>query len=119
MYAALDAWFATQVAFHSVFNNLQENGSPWVHLITRAKSNYVAYTAASKRKDERVKLWDIFDNLDLFSQYQHPLHPERTVKLYWRDLYWGEPNFFLRFVGQSGLIYPNHLQQIIVIPTCF
>jgi len=58
MYAALDALFSTKVAFHSVFNRLQEDGSPWVHLITRAKSNYVGFTAASRRKKERVKLWD-------------------------------------------------------------
>ena len=98
MYATLDALFSTRVAFHSVFHRLQENGLPWVHLITRAKSNYVGYTAASRRKKERVKLWDVFNNLDLFTEHSHPLHPKRTVKLYQRDLYWGKDNFFLRFV---------------------
>jgi len=98
MYAALDALFSTKVAFHSVFNRLQENGSPWVHLITRAKSSYVGYTAASRRKIERIKLWDLFDNVAIFTEHPHPLHPERMVKLYHRDLYWGVDNFFLRFV---------------------
>jgi len=98
MYAALDALFSTKVAFHSVFNRLQEDGSPWVHLITRAKSNYVGFTAASRRKKERVKLWDVFDKLDLFTEHPHPLHPSRSVKLYQRDLYWGDESFFLRFV---------------------
>jgi len=98
MVAALDALFSTRVAFHSALNHLQEDGSPWVHLITRAKSNYVGYTAASRDKQERVKLWDVFDNLALFTEHSHPLHPERTVKLYYRDLYWGKDNFFLRFV---------------------
>ena len=98
MYAVLDALFSTQVAFHSVFNRLQEDGSPWVHLITRAKSNYVAYTEASHRKIKRIKLWDVFDSLDLFTEHPHPLHPERRIKLYHRDCYWGEGNFFLRFV---------------------
>ena len=98
MYAALDALFSTKVAFHSVFNRLQPDGSPWVHLITRAKSNYVAYTAASRCKIERFKLWDVFDDLALFTEYPHPLHPDRMIKLYHHDLYWGEDNFFLRFV---------------------
>ena len=98
MYAVLDALFSTKVAFHSVFNRLQENGSPWVHLITRAKSSYVAYTAASKHKTERIKLKDVFDNLALFTEHPHPLHPERMIKLYHLDLYWGVDNFFLRFV---------------------
>jgi hypothetical protein len=98
MYAALDALFATKVAFRSVFNHLQEDGSPWVHLITRAKSNYVGYTAAARRVKDRVQLWEVFDCIDLFTEHVHPLHPERTVKLYQRDLYWGEDSFFLRFV---------------------
>ena len=98
MYAALDALFSTKVAFYSVFHRLQEDGSPWVHIITRAKKSYVAYTAASRGKKERVKLWDVFDNLALFTEYPHPLHPKRMIKLYHQDLYWGEGNFFLRFV---------------------
>ena len=98
VYAALDALFSTKVAFHSVFNRLQEDGSPWVHLITRAKCNYVGYTGALRRKKERVKLWNIFDNPDLFIEYVHPLHPKRTIQLYQRDLYWGNESFFLRFV---------------------
>ena len=115
MYAALDALFSTKVAFHSVFNRLQENGSPWVHLITRAKSNYVGYTAASRSKKERVKLWNVFDKLDLFTEHPHPLHPKRRVKLYQRDLYWGEESFFLRFVwgideGRKFILMSSDLQ---------
>ncbi|RLA38864.1 MAG: hypothetical protein DRR42_28055 [Gammaproteobacteria bacterium] len=98
MYAALDALFSTRVAFYSAFHRLQADGSPWVHLITRAKSNYVGYISALRGKKERVKLWDIFEQLSLFTEHQHPLHPDRTVKLYHRDLYWGEDSFFLRFV---------------------
>jgi hypothetical protein len=98
LYAALDALFSTAVAFGSVFNNLQADGSPWVHLITRAKCNYVAYTGIQQCKKQRVKLWDIFDNPSLFSVQPHPLHPERNVKIVQRDLYWGVESFLLRFV---------------------
>ena len=98
LYGALDALFSTSVAFHAVFDNVQSDGTPWVHLITRAKSSYVAYTSAARRKGERVKLWSVFDNPDLFIEHTHPLHPERKVKLYHQDLYWGSGNFFLRFV---------------------
>lgn len=99
LYVVLDALFSTSVAFTFVFHRLQENGQPWVHLITRAKSNYVAYTAVSRRKNERIKLSSIFDNLDLFAEHPHPLHPERIVKLYYRDLYWGKTNFFCALSG--------------------
>jgi hypothetical protein len=40
----------------------------------------------------------VFDNLALFTEYPHPLHQERMIKVYHRDLYWGKDNFFLRFV---------------------
>ncbi len=98
MYAALDALFSTSVAFGVVFSHLNEDGVPWVHLITRAKSNYVGYTSDMRGKKERVKLADIFDNIELFSEYPHPLHPERSVKIYHDNLYWGTQSFFLRFV---------------------
>lgn len=98
MYAALDALFSTSVAFDIVFNNFNDNGLPWVHLITRAKSNYVGYTSTKRRKKERVKLTDLFNHIELFSEHPHPLHPQRTVKIYQDNLYWGKQNFFLRFV---------------------
>jgi hypothetical protein len=40
---ALDAYFATGPAFGIFKAALHEAGQPWVHLITRAKDNYVAY----------------------------------------------------------------------------
>jgi hypothetical protein len=42
-YVALDAYFATGPAFGIFKAALHEAGQPWVHLITRAKDNYVAY----------------------------------------------------------------------------
>jgi hypothetical protein len=98
MYAALDALFSTSVAFDIVFNNFNDNGLPWVHLITRAKSNYVGYTSTKRRKKERVKLSDLFNYIELFSEHPHPLHPKRTIKIYPDNLYWGTKNFLLRFV---------------------
>ena len=105
-YAVLDAFFSTSVAFKHVFNRVQENGAPWVHLITRAKSSYVAYPSGVKSKKEGIKLWKIFDNTALFTEKEHPLHPNRKIKYYtstssvhrFRDLYWGADLFYIRFV---------------------
>jgi len=98
VYFVLDALFSTSTAFHAVFHNVREDGTPWLHLITRAKSNYVAFTGANRHKKERFKLWDAFDLLDDFTEHAHPLHPKRMVKLFQRDLYWNDACFFLRFV---------------------
>jgi hypothetical protein len=98
LYAVLDAFFATSVAFNFVYYRLQEDGSPWVHLITCAKNNYVAYIEKKSSKKTRVKLWSLFENLELFMMQEHPLDPTRTIQIYSRDLYWGTSFFFLRFV---------------------
>jgi len=42
-YVALDAYFATGPALGIFQAALNDLGDPWVHLITRAKDNYVAY----------------------------------------------------------------------------
>ena len=97
-YAVLDAFFATSVAFKHVFHRVQENGEPWVHLITRAKRNYVGYISATKSKEYELKLWKMFDNKALFTEKEHPLHPSRKIKYYFRDLYWGTELFYIRFV---------------------
>jgi heat shock protein HspQ len=47
---ALDAYFATGPAFGSFPAARNDRGQPWVHLITRAQDNYVAYLTGVKRK---------------------------------------------------------------------
>jgi hypothetical protein len=99
----LDAFFATSTAFYYVFAYLQKDGTPWIHLITRAKDNYVAYTIAitqqmtdKQKRAFRVKIGDVFQKLALFSFYDHPVYPDRQVQLYHQDLHW--QGFLLRFV---------------------
>lgn len=98
LYILLDAFFATSVAFNYIFTNVQENGELWVHLITRAKSNYVAYSTPKKSNKQKVKLWAVFNMPDSFIEAIHPLYPNRTIKICHDDLYWGTSLFLIRFV---------------------
>ncbi|SEH05804.1 hypothetical protein [Candidatus Venteria ishoeyi] len=50
MYTCLDAYFATAPAFLYAASYLMDDGKPWVHLITKAKSNYVAYLIDGQKK---------------------------------------------------------------------
>jgi len=69
-----------------------------VHLITRAKSNYVAYFTKENSKKQKIKLWEVFDLTSLFVEAIHPLYPNRTIKIFHCNLYWGTSLFFIRFV---------------------
>ena len=61
LYLCLDAFFATATAFQVITHNTRMvDGQPWVHLITKAKRNYVAYRSAQRRPGEKIKLWDLF-----------------------------------------------------------
>ena len=98
IYLVLDAFFSTSVVFNYVYYRIQEDGSPWMHVITKAKSSYVAYIEAKKSRKQSIKLWSIFDQIALFTEKVHPQHPERTIKYYCRDLYWGNTLYYIRFV---------------------
>jgi len=98
LYACLDAYFATAPAFVYANSFLMDNKQPWVHLITKAKSNYVAYLIDGQKKKKTFKLTSLFKHQDWFETAPHPLHPKRTVKFYWEDLYWGALGLNIRFV---------------------
>ncbi|WP_146066668.1 hypothetical protein [Candidatus Venteria ishoeyi] len=98
MYTCLDAYFATAPAFLYAASYLMDDGKPWVHLITRAKSNYVAYLIDGQKKKKTFKLFSLFKHQDWFETAPHPLHPERIVHFYWEDLYWGALGLKIRFV---------------------
>lgn len=80
VYACLDALFATAPAFNLASQYLMVNGQPWVHIISRAKSSYVGYTNKTKSKKYKIKLWDLFNQSDLFTKVPHPIH-ERNFLL--------------------------------------
>lgn len=78
-YVALDAYFATGPAFGIFKAALHEAGQPWVHLITRAKDNYVAYFDWGA---DHPKFQDQ-DKLSLISLFRFPeLFEEADVTIY-------------------------------------
>ncbi len=80
-YAVLDAYFAVGPTFLILHERLTEQGTWWVHLITRAKDKTVGYFVPEPgvkrfRQKERVKLLDVVTRPDCF-----PVIPA-TVMLY-------------------------------------
>ncbi len=98
LYLCLDAFFAAGPAFALAALHLTDGGQPWVHLITKAKSNYVAYSDKGRKKQNKIKLSDIFGQSELFLTALHPVHPEREILYYCRDLYWSSVTGLIRFV---------------------
>jgi hypothetical protein len=103
-YVALDAYFATGPAFSICKAALSETGQPWVHLITRAKDNYVAYfdwgTEQTKFQDQsKVALMSVFRFSELFEEAQVMIYGEaKTVTYYCENLLWKPINDLIRFV---------------------
>jgi hypothetical protein len=97
-YACIDAFFSTAPAFTQAALHLMADGTPWVHIITRAKSSYVAYPTKDKRKVDKIKLWGLFGQADLFQSASHPIHCEREILYHSIDLYWGNVTGLIRFV---------------------
>ena len=108
LYACIDAFFSTSPAFTQATLHLMADGTPWVHIITRAKKNYVAYPTENKRKTDKIKLWDLFEQTNLFQSVAHPVHNEREILYHFIDLYWGNVIGLIRFVlvidGNSRLV---------------
>jgi hypothetical protein len=104
-YVALDAYFATGPAFGICKAALNETGQPWVHLITRAKDNYVAYfdwnTDQLKFQDQdKVSLMSVFCFSELFEKAHVTIYGEaKTVAYYCENLLWKPIDDLIRFVG--------------------
>jgi hypothetical protein len=96
-YACIDAFFSTAPAFTQAALHLMSDGTPWVHIITRAKSNYVAYPTENKRKADKIKLWGLFGQVDRFQSASHPVHCEREILYHSIDLFWGNVTGLIRF----------------------
>jgi hypothetical protein len=103
-YVALDAYYSVGPVFQILKNAVNAQGKRWVHVIVRAKNNYVGYMyheAPHGRIDEREKvtLFDIFDFPDLFKEAELTLYGElKTVHYCCMDLLWKPIGDFIRFV---------------------
>lgn len=93
-YVCLDAYFSVGPAFLILQAAVNENGEQWVHLITRAKKNYVAYF-----EGEAIHLMDSFNDLELFEEIELTIYGKtKNIQYLYMDLFWTPVNGLLRFV---------------------
>jgi hypothetical protein len=105
-YAALDAYYAVGPSFLILKERLLEDGTPVVHLITRAKKSVVAYFVPEQgekrfRNADKVKLMELFERHDAvdFQTAQVALYGQTTTIAYaCLNLLWKPIDGMLRFV---------------------
>lgn len=101
-YLSLDAYFSVGPAFLILKRAVNEKGEQLVHLITRAKDNYVGFCDQSPKgyKDkDKIPLIRIFDYPHLFEQAQVMIKGElKTISYLCIDLLWKPVDSLIRFV---------------------
>ena len=103
-YVALDAYFATGPAFGIFKAALHEAGQPWVHLITRAKDNYVAYfdwgaDHPEFQDQDKLSLISLFRFPELFEEADVTIYGEsKRVSYYCVNCRWKPIEDLIRFV---------------------
>jgi hypothetical protein len=102
-YVVLDAYYSVGPIFQIFKSAVNEQGLRWIHVIVRAKENYVGYMyhAPQKRIDEKKKvpLADLFDFPEMFTEAKLTIYGEvKTVRYYYVDLLWKPINDLIRFV---------------------
>src|ERR671915_496152 len=103
-YVPLDAFFAPGPAFGIFQAALNDLGHPWVHLITRAKDNYVAYfergeTQPKFQDKDKVYLMSIFRSPEVFEEADVMIYGEyKTVAYYCANFLWKPVDCLIRFV---------------------
>jgi len=103
-YIALDAYFSTGPMFTILKAAVDDKGKQIVHVITRAKSNYVGFTDrefASKKYDDedKFKLMDWFEFPEFFTTIELNIYGKsKTIEYLCRDLLWRPVDDFIRFV---------------------
>jgi len=103
-YVALDAYYSVGPIFQILKSAVNEQGERWVHVIVRAKKNYVGYMyheASRKRIDkaEKVALSDLFDFPQLFKKAELTIYGELKIIRYCSvELFWKPINDFVQFV---------------------
>jgi hypothetical protein len=103
-YVAVDRYFATAPMFLILKESVNEKGEQIVHVITRAKKNYVGYfdrLFAEKRfdKEDKVPLTDRFDYPELFETVRLNICGQiKEVECFCINLLWSPIKDFVRFV---------------------
>lgn len=103
-YVALDAYFATGPAFGILKAALNEAGQPWVHLITRAKDNYVAYFDWGEghprfQDQDKFSIMSVFCLPKLFEETEVTIYGEsKHVSYYCANFLWKPIDDLIRFV---------------------
>jgi hypothetical protein len=103
-YATVDAYYSVGPMFSFLKTALDENGRQWVHVITRAKSNYVGFfnwpgSTKKYQKKDKVPLADIFDFPNLFQKAELTIRGKlETVEYFCIDLLWQPVKDCIRFV---------------------
>jgi len=114
IYAVLDALYSAGRVFHMSASWLMKDGKPWVHLIVKGKKNYTAYSNASKKKNDKIKLWELFDQPRLFIDSTHPI-TSKPISYYHANLFWPPAGSLIRFVlvrqgGKRFLLMSSDLE---------
>jgi hypothetical protein len=104
-YVTLDAYHAVRPTFLIFKRAVTKSGATLVHLITRAKSNYVAYTChgddpdAKLSDDNKLVLDHLFDYPEFFEETSLFIYGRtKTLRICCFDLYWRPIRAMLRFV---------------------
>jgi hypothetical protein len=113
-YAVLDAYYCVGPFLLILKAAVDEQGQQRVHVIVRAKKNYVGYylhrTSRKKTGEYRkVALRDTFDFPHLFKEAQCTIYGQvKTVRYFCMDLLWKPVHDFIRFIcvidGESRYI---------------
>jgi hypothetical protein len=103
-YVALDAYFSTGPAFLIFKAAVNDMGEQLVHIVTRAKDNYVGYldrefSDKKFHEDDKVKLMDYFEFPEFFEKVELTIYGQRkTIEYCCLDLLWKPINDWVRFV---------------------
>jgi len=103
-YVTLDAYFSTGPAFLIFKAAVNEKGQQLVHLITRAKDNYVGFldrqfSDKKYHEDDKIKLMDWFEFPEFFKPLSLTIYNKTiTVEYAVLDLLWRPIDALVRFV---------------------
>ena len=118
---ALDAYYASKVAWATAEQYVSESGEQLVSIVTRGQKNTVAYELPQaleragrgrpRKYGTKIALRDLFNNLDVFTQTTMTMYDKETKVLYLcRDLLWRPVGKLVRFV----LVYSNESPCILM-----
>ena len=97
IYGVFDGLYSTGKAFILARSWKMDDGNPWIHLVVKGKKSYTAYPDQSIKKNEKIKLWKLFEKTELFTWTQHPL-TFCSICYYATNLYWPPAEGMVRFV---------------------